>query len=180
VLSELRVDWNRYLAEEQSSPAVFFCLTFWIVAWYRLGHWMYREGCPALLRIPLKLLYVPVYLVIQNFFQIRIPPSAEIGPGLYLSHVGGVHISPQAVIGRNCDIAHHVTIGVSAMGRAGVPQIGNDVYIGTGSTLIGRIKIGDGAKVAANTLVMSNVPAGATIMGVPGRIVMMAQAAVQS
>jgi serine O-acetyltransferase len=61
------------------------------------------------------------------------------------------------------------------MGRRGVPQIGNNVYIGTGSTLIGRIKIGDGAKIAANTLVMTNVPAGATIMGVPGRIVVMPQ-----
>jgi serine O-acetyltransferase len=56
----------------------------------------------------------------------------------------------------------------------GVPRIGNRVYIGTGATLIGRITVGDGAKIAANTLVMTSVPAGATVMGVPGRVIMAA------
>jgi len=57
------------------------------------------------------------------------------------------------------------------MGRQGAPVLGDDVYIGTGATLVGRIKVGDGAKIAANTLVITNVPAGSTVMGVPGRIV---------
>lgn len=58
------------------------------------------------------------------------------------------------------------------MGRKGLPVLGDDVYIGTGATLVGKIKVGKGAKIAANTLVMTNVPEGATVMGVPGRIVM--------
>jgi serine O-acetyltransferase len=178
VLSELKADLARYRAEESSWRDVIGNLTFWALAWHRFGHWMYRENCPRWLRIPLKLIYVPVYFWIQNFLQITLPPSAEIGPGLYMAHVGGIHISPRAVIGSGCDIAHHVTIGVSATRRgSGVPQLGNDVYIGTGATLIGRIKIGDGTRVAANTLVMSNVPAGSTVMGVPGRVVMTAGAA---
>ena len=101
-------------------------------------------------------------------------PQATIGGGLYIAHIGGIHINPQAIIGSNCDIAHRVTIGASAMGRQGAPVVGDRVYIGTGATLAGKIKIGDGAKIAANTLVMSNIPAGATVMGVPGRIVMRA------
>jgi serine O-acetyltransferase len=60
------------------------------------------------------------------------------------------------------------------MGRAGAPVLGDDVYVGTGATLVGKIKVGNGAKIAANTLVMSNVPEGATVMGVPGRIIMRA------
>src|SRR5947209_1218001 len=156
VLSELKADIAHHRLENQTGLSTFFDATIWVVAWYRFGHWIYRENCPRVLRIFLKLVYVPVYLAIQNFLQIRIPPSAEIGPGLYLSHAGGIFISPESVIGSNCDIAHHVTIGVSAMGRRGVPQIGNNVYIGTGATLIGKIKIGDGAKIAANTLVMTN------------------------
>ena len=176
VLRELKADIARYRTEEGTSGTL-RSATFWVVFWYRFGHWMYRENCPRLLRMFLKLIYAPIYLFIEVFLHIRIPPSAEIGPGLYLSHVGGILINPQAVIGSNCDIAHHVTIGVSAMGRRGVPQIGNHVYLGTGATLIGKIKVGDGAKIAANTLVMSNVPAGATVMGVPGRVVMMAQPA---
>ena len=58
------------------------------------------------------------------------------------------------------------------MGRKGAPVLGNNVYIGTGATLVGKIRVGDGAKIAANTLVISNVPEGATVMGVPGRIIM--------
>ena len=106
--------------------------------------------------------------------EMCIDAQATIGPGLYIGHIGGVHINPQAVLGRNCDLAHRVTIGTSAMGREGAPVLGDDVYIGTGATLVGKIKIGNGAKIAANTLVISNVPAGATVMGVPGRIVMRA------
>jgi serine O-acetyltransferase len=173
VIAELKGDIAHYKAEEGTS-GMLRCVTFWIVVWYRLGHWMYRENCPRLLCTLLKLVYIPVYLFIQTFIQIRIPPSAEIGAGLYVSHVGGILISPEAVIGTNCDMSHHVTIGVSAMGRRGVPRIGNNVYLGTGSTLIGKISIGDGAKIAANTLVMNTVPAGATVMGVPGRIIMRA------
>jgi len=104
--------------------------------------------------------------------EMCLDPQATIGGGLYIAHIGGVHINPQAIIGSNCDIAHRVTIGASAMGRKGAPVLGDSVYIGTGATLVGKIKIGNGAKIAANTLVMSNIPDGATVMGVPGRIIM--------
>jgi serine O-acetyltransferase len=109
------------------------------------------------------------------FMEMDLSPQAEIGDGLYIGHIGGVHINPGAVIGRNCDLAHRVTIGASAMGRSGVPVLGDNVYVGTGAVLMGKIKIGDNAKIAANSLVMTNVPAGATVMGVPGRIVMRAR-----
>jgi len=56
------------------------------------------------------------------------------------------------------------------MGREGAPRLGDNVYVGTGSTLVGKIKIGSGAKIAANTLVIDDVPEGATVMGVPGRM----------
>jgi serine O-acetyltransferase len=122
----------------------------------------------------LRVIYFPIYWFNLNILQIALPASTEIGPGLYLSHVGGIHISPYAVIGSNCDIAHHVTIGVSGLGRPGAPQLGNNIYVGTGATLIGKIKIGDGAKIGANTLVLADVPPGATVIGVPGRVVIAA------
>jgi serine O-acetyltransferase len=58
------------------------------------------------------------------------------------------------------------------MGREGSPVLGDNIYVGTGATLVGRIKIGSGAKIAANTLVIDDVPEGATIMGVPGHILL--------
>jgi len=65
------------------------------------------------------------------------------------------------------------------MGRQGAPLLGDEVYIGTGATLVGKIRVGNGAKIASNTLVMSNVPEGATVMGVPGRIIMRAPQGVE-
>jgi serine O-acetyltransferase len=126
----------------------------------------------VLVRIPLKVVSFFATKFCEIFMEMCIDPHATIGPGLYIGHIGGVHINPQAVLGKNCDLAHRVTIGASAMGRPGAPVLGDDVYIGTGATLVGKIKVGNGAKIAANTLVMTNVPEGATVMGVPGRIVM--------
>jgi len=112
--------------------------------------------------------------------EMCIDPGATIGEGLYMGHIGGIHINYQVVIGRNCDITHRVTIGTSALGRQGAPVIGDEVYIGTGATIVGKIKIGNGAKIAANTLVIANVPDGATVMGVPGRIIMRPPKTVES
>jgi serine O-acetyltransferase len=147
----------------------------WAIASYRLSNWLYVDKPIALIRIPLKLFSLVIVKACVVFLDMDLDPQATIGVGLYISHTGGVHINPGVVVGRNCDLTHGVTIGASAMGRQGVPVVGDDVYIGTGATLVGKIKIGNGAKIAANTLVMTNVPAGATVMGVPGRIVMRAK-----
>jgi serine O-acetyltransferase len=128
-------------------------------------------------RVPLKLVSYAANKGCEVVMEMCLDAQATIGPGLYIGHIGGVHINPQAVLGRNCDLAHRVTIGTSAMGRQGAPVLGDDVYIGTGATLVGKIKVGNGAKIAANTLVISNVPAGATVMGVPGRIILRAPVA---
>jgi serine O-acetyltransferase len=80
-----------------------------------------------------------------------------------------VRIHPRTVIGERVGIMNDVTIG-TANARDGFPVIGNDVFIGTGARILGPVKIGDGAVIAANTLVITDVPAGATIMGVPGRV----------
>jgi serine O-acetyltransferase len=126
-----------------------------------------------------KALYLAGYLFCEIFMEMCIDAQATIGEGLYMNHIGGIHINPGAVLGKNCAIAHRVTIGTSAMGRAGAPTIGDNVYVGTGATIVGKIRIGDNAKIAANTLVIANVPAGATVMGVPGRVIMRSAAPVR-
>lgn len=172
MMRELRLDFERYGVSRWR-----LCLMpqIWAVVWYRVGHWLYKENNFKLLAI-LKLPYQLVYIFMEAFMQMRLDPSAEIGGGLFIGHSGGVHLHPDVVIGERCDIAHHVTIGTSAGGRKGVPRIGNGVYIGTGATIIGKIKVGDGARIAANTLVMTSVPPGATIMGVPGRLIALPKA----
>jgi len=169
-MSKFSADLARYKGsgwkEWSLNPAL------WAIGCYRFGNWLNVKRPFFLIRIPLKIVSLFANKFCEVFMEMCIDPSATIGEGLFIAHIGGVHINPEAVIGKNCDIAHRVTIGTSAMGRKGAPTIGDRVYIGTGATLIGKIKVGSGAKIAANTLVMTNVPEGATVMGVPGRITM--------
>ncbi len=166
-------DLARYRAHGLHGKDLWLHPAVWSIACYRLGHWVNVEKPSVLVRIPLKILSFVLTKFCVVFMEMDIDPQATIGGGLYIGHIGGVHINPGAVLGSNCDVAHRVTIGASGMGRKGIPVIGDNVYIGTGATLIGRIKVGSGAKIAANTLVISNVPSGATVMGVPGSIIML-------
>ena len=171
-MNKFSSDIARYRAKGDHGKDLWFNPVIWAIACYRMRNWVNvaRPSWPV--RLPLVLLLFAANKFSEVFLAMCISPGASIADGLYIGHVGGVHISQQAIIGRNCDIAHRVTIGASAMGRQGAPVIGDDVYIGTGATLIGKIRIGNGARIAANTLVLDDVPDGATMMGVPGRIVL--------
>lgn len=175
LMSAFVEDMARYRARGYRGKSLWLNPALWAIASYRLSHWLYVGRPPAVVRIPLKVFSFFAVMFCVVFMEMDIDPQATIGGGFYVAHIGGVHINPGAVLGRNCDVAHRVTIGASAMGRQGIPVVGDEVYIGTGAVLVGKIRVGDGAKIAANTLVMSNVPAGATVMGVPGRIVMRAK-----
>ena len=74
-------------------------------------------------------------------------------------------------MGERCMISHGVTIGVLGGDRLGVPRLGNDVYVGCGAKILGPVTIGDGAIIGANAVVLEDVPAGATAVGVPARII---------
>ncbi|HVC89178.1 MAG TPA: hypothetical protein VND66_01030 [Acidobacteriaceae bacterium] len=165
-------DMARYRARGSRGRELWLNSAVWAIAWYRLGNWLYTSPPNILVRVPLKLISFVGNKACEVLMEMCIDPQATIGPGLYIGHIGGVHINPGAVLGKNCDVAHRVTIGTSALGRQGAPTIGDNVYIGTGATLIGKITVGSGAKIAANSLIISNIPEGATVMGVPGRIVM--------
>lgn len=173
-VNKFSADVARYKAKGHRGKELWLNPAVWAVACFRLGNWLNVAPPMLLIRVPLKLVSFLGNKFCEVFMEMCISPRATIGDGLYIGHIGGIHISPQAVIGRNCDVTHRVTVGASAMGRQGVPVIGDGVYIGTGATLAGRIRIGSGARIAANTLVITNVPEGATVMGVPGRIVMRA------
>lgn len=122
-----------------------------------------------------RLLWAPVRLglrVVNNLFmmvtQIRIDPEAEIGPGLLIPHIGAIRVDGNTKIGADCIIFHMCTIGVGP--RSGGATIGDHVFIGCNSSIIGEVTIGDRATISANSLVIGNVPAGTTALGVPARI----------
>jgi serine O-acetyltransferase len=179
-VNKFSADIARYKAKGHDGKDLWLNPAIWAIAFYRLRNWANVANPPGLIRIPVVLFCFFPNKFCEVFLSMGISPLASIGDGLYIGHSGGVIISQHAVIGRNCDVAHHVTIGSSAMGREGAPVLGDDVYIGTGATLVGKIRIGSGAKIAANTLVIDDVPAGATVMGVPGRILITPPKPIQS
>jgi serine O-acetyltransferase len=179
-MSNFSEDIARYRSDGLSGRRLWLNPAIWAVATYRLGHWLYSAKPFVLIRLPLKAVYFFASMFCEVVMEMSLDPHATIGGGLYIGHIGGVHINPQAIIGSNCNIGHRVTIGASAMGRKGAPVLGDGVFVGTGATIIGKIKIGSGVKIAANTLVMSNIPDGATVMGVPGRIIMRARKSVET
>jgi serine O-acetyltransferase len=178
-MNKFSADIARYKEKGSHGKDLWLNPAVWAIAIYRLGNWLYATNPFILIRIPLKVIYFFTYMFSQVVMEMCLDPQATVGGGLYIAHIGGIHLNPSAIIGNNCDIAHRVTIGASAMGRQGSPVVGDGVYIGTGATLVGKIRIGNGAKIAANTLVITNVPEGATVMGVPGRIIMRPPKAVQ-
>jgi serine O-acetyltransferase len=173
-MSKFSQDIARYKSMGHSGKGIWLNSAVWAVAIHRLGNWLYTDKPFFLVAIPLKIVFFFAYMFSEIVMEMSLDPQASIGGGLYIAHIGGIHINPEAIIGSNCNLTHHTTIGASAMGRQGSPVVGDNVYIGTGATLAGKIKIGNGAKIAANTLVITNVPEGATVMGVPGRIIMRA------
>jgi serine O-acetyltransferase len=98
-----------------------------------------------------------------------IPLNCDIGGGLRLLHPNGVVVFPGSVIGPNCLIFQQVTLGTGGS-KPGAPVIGGHVTIGAGAKIIGGVKVGDHALIGANAVVLQDVPAGATAVGVPARI----------
>jgi serine O-acetyltransferase len=104
-------------------------------------------------------------------FGISIPWRTQIGPGFYIGHYGGIFVGPGVVIGRNCNMSQGVTLGMSNRGRIGVPTIGDNVYIGPGAKLFGRIKIGDNVAISANAVVGRDVPSNRIVAAAPPEII---------
>jgi serine O-acetyltransferase len=104
-------------------------------------------------------------------FGCIIPSHASIGEGTHIEHRGvAVVINRRAVIGKRCSIGAQVVIGGKGKDIPGVPLIGDDVYLGAGAKILGAIRVGNGATIGANSVVLRDVPDGATAVGIPARV----------
>lgn len=104
----------------------------------------------------------------QVKYGFQISAKTQIDGGLYLGHWGTVVVNPKAKIGKNCNLAHGVTIGQTNRGdKAGVPEIGDNVWIGTNSVIVGGIKIGHNVLIAPNSYVTQSVEDNSIVMGNP-------------
>lgn len=101
--------------------------------------------------------------------QSDIDPRAKLGARLKLPHPNGVVIHEDAVIGDDCMIMQQVTIGM--IGDGEVPVLGHNIYVGAGAKIIGKVNVGEGARIGANAVVTRDVPRGCTAVGVPARLI---------
>ena len=134
---------------------------------YRIGVWAQVQ--PVYIRVPVTKLYGIVDKLIRPITGIHMYRTALVGDDLHIIHAEApISIHPDAVIGDRVGIMHNVTIG-ETVELEGAPIIGNDVFIGVGAVILGPVIVGDGARVAANSLVITDVPPNSTAIGVPAR-----------
>ena len=141
------------------------------VFFHQISNFFYKAGFDLIARI--------ISQTIRFFTGIEIHPGAKIGKNLFIDHGMGVVIGETSEIGDNVTIYHNVTLGGSSPSidserqrhEKRHPTIGNDVVIGSGAQIIGPIKVGNNARIAANAVVVKNVPENATMVGIPARAV---------
>lgn len=140
--------------------------------WWRLGEYFHASRYCRYWLYPLVKV---VHSRLSFYLGISIPIGTKIGKGLYIGHYGGIVISGKVTIGKYCNLSQGVTVGQTNRGRfAGVPVIGDCVYMGPGSTIVGGIKVGDRVLVAANSLVTNNIESDSVCIGVPAQVRSMA------
>lgn len=136
--------------------------------------WIHRIS-HRLWRWRLKLLARVLSQLARWLTGIEIHPGATIGNRFFIDHGMGVVIGETAEIGDDCTLYHGVTLGGTSWEKAKRhPTLGNNVVVGAGAKILGPITLGDNARVGSNSVVVKNVPAGATVVGIPGRIVAVA------
>jgi serine O-acetyltransferase len=157
----LRDDFARH-GSSLTNPA------FVALATYRFGQWALQRRNPAARWLAQKL-YGFVNLFVANVTKVWIPPQVTIGADFHIIHAeGSLSIHPEAVLGDRVGVMHNVTIGTNM--RAGAPVIGDDVFIGVNSTVLGAIRVGHRVRIAANTAVATDVPDDSVVVGSPAKI----------
>lgn len=148
---------------------IFFCYPgFHAMLFYRVSHWLWTH----------KVYFLGRFVSHLGRFMtgIEIHPGARIGRGFFIDHGMGVVIGETAEIGENCTLYHGVTLGGTSWAKEKRhPTLGDNVVVGSGAKILGPFTVGDGSKVGSNSVVVKEVPENATVVGIPGRVVMSGQ-----
>mgnify|MGYP004576982333 FL=1 len=132
--------------------------------YYRVAHWLYGHKCLFLARW--------VSQRAKRRTGVEIHPAAKIGRRLVIDHGTGIVIGATAEIGDDCLLYQGVTLGGTGAAREKRhPTLGNNVMVGCGAKVLGPFKVGDNVKIAANSVVLREVPDNCTVVGIPGHIV---------
>ena len=163
LLHQIKEDWIAH-GSDWTKPG------FRAVAVHRFGVW--RMGIqPRILRAPFSRLYFALFRIVRNQYGIELLWSVKLGRRVVIEHQSGIVIHSDCVIGDDCIIRQGVTLGNRYLDRPlDAPKLGVRVNVGAGAKIFGNITIGDNANIGANAVVLSDVPAGATAIGIPAKI----------
>jgi len=167
LVKEIRADVKAARERDPAAQGVssFEILTSWAGVQALLAH----RAAHALLEAGVPLLPRAIAYLTRAVTGIEIHPAARIGNEFFIDHGSGVVIGETAVIGNCVTLYQGVTLGGTGFQRGKRhPTLGDNVTVGSGAKLLGPIAVGDGAKVGANTVVVEDVPPGATVVGNPG------------
>ena len=142
---------------------------FWVMVVYRFGRWRYGLR-PGLLRKFCSMVYLVLYKFVQILTGIELPCEAEVGRNFVIDHFGGIVISGFARFGDDCRIRNGVVVGLARTDDPCAPVIGNNVDIGVGAKVLGRIRVGNNVLIGANAVVTRDVPDNSIAVGVPAVI----------
>jgi serine O-acetyltransferase len=163
LIERIKEDWIAH-GKDWTRPG------FRAIAIYRFGVW--RMAIQSkLLRAPLSLLYTMMYRKIRNSYGIEVPFTAKIGRRVVIEHQHGIVIHGFCEIGDDCVIRQGVTLGNRYLERPfEAPKLAARVNVGAGAKVLGAIALGEGSSVGANAVVLKDVPAGKTAVGIPAKI----------
>ena len=164
IRKDIRAALERDPAAHSALEVVLTYPGFHALQLHRLAHALHKRRVPVL---PRAISFFNRFLT-----GVEIHPGAQIGEGLFIDHGMGVVVGETAEIGDNCHLTQGVTLGGTSNRREKRhPTLGNNVVIGAGAKLLGAITVGDFARIGAGSVVVTNVPAYATVVGVPGKVV---------
>ncbi len=164
IKADIKAVLERDPAARSAFEVYFLYSGFKAVRSHRKANWFYRHN--------LKFIARWISQRSRHKTGIEIHPGATIGKGLFIDHGMGVVIGETTIIGDNCTIYQNVTLGGTGKDTGKRhPTLGNNVLVGSGAKVLGPFKVGDNARIAAGAVVLSEVPANATAVGVPARVV---------
>ncbi len=162
MFNNIRNDLNTYKGD-------FTAQGFWVMMVYRFGRWRYQIK-PNIIRKIFSFIYKVLYKFVQIITGIELPCEVEIGENFVIDHFGGIVISGYAKFGNNCRVRNGVVVGLKNIEEPGAPEIGNNVDIGSGAKVLGKIKIGNNVVIGANAVVIRDIPDDSIAVGVPATI----------
>lgn len=164
IKEEIDVVFERDPASRSVLETIFTCPGFQAIVMHRLNHWLWKKKLYLLARMTAH---------ISRFLTgIEIHPGAVIGRRFFIDHGMGIVIGETAEIGDDVSIYHGVTLGGTTWNKGKRhPTLKDNVVVGAGAKILGPITVSEGARIGCNAVVVKDIPAAATVVGVPGHVV---------